>query len=167
MSAFPTVYPDSISFSQGEPQLSEFTSFGVGPIRFRNNNYINGQRFTLEFQYLQQASVDLIRAHYKQSQGTAGQFLVPIEILGSVNIIDPGSLFRYVETPSEVHFGLYFNVTVTIEAVTGIELFFHLDGGPATLPAEEAFTKFMFDGTAPFILNGSTSALATLTLNAD
>jgi len=167
MTTFPTLYPNSISFSQGLPQVSEYTSFGVGPIRFRNNNFINGQQFTLEYLNLQQTDVDSIRNHYTQNQGTAGQFLVPSAIFGSVNITDSASLFRYVETPAEEHFGVYFNVSVTIEAVTGIELLFHLDGGPATLPAEEAFSKFVFDGTAPFLLIGSTSSLATLILNAD
>jgi hypothetical protein len=167
MTTFPTLYPNSFSFGLGLPQVSEFTSFGVGPIRFRHNNFINGQRFALEYLNLQQTSVEAIRNHYSQNQGTAGEFLVPSAIFGSVNIIDSASVFRYVETPVEEHFGIYFNVIVTIEAVTGIELLFSLEGGPATLPAEEAFSKFVFDGTAPFILNGSDPALATLTLNAD
>lgn len=167
MSTFPTLYPDSISFSHGLAQVSEYTSFGVGPIRFRNNNFINGQRFTLEYQNIQQASVNLIRDHYTENGGTAGEFLVPTAILGAANIVDADSGFRYVETPTEEHFGLYFNVTVTLEALRGLQLEFRLNGGPATLPAEEAVSKFVFNGTAPFILNGSTSALATLILKAD
>lgn len=42
-----------------------------------------------------------------------------------------------------------------------------LDGVPAVLPAEEAYNKYLFAGTAPFILEGSTTALATLVLNAN
>lgn len=167
MSTFPTLHPDSISFSHGLAQVSEYTSFGIGPIRFRNNNFINGQRFTLEYQNIQQSSVNLIRSHYNQSGGTAGSFSVPTAILGAANIVDPDSGFRYAATPTEEHFGLYFNVTVTLEALRGIQLEFVLNGGPAALPAEVAFSKFVFDGTAPFILNGSTSALATLILKAD
>lgn len=167
MTAFPTIYPTSISFDHGEPQVSEYRSFGVGPVRFRNANTINGQSVTFEFVGINQASIDLIRDHYVQNQGTAGRFGVPIAILGGLNIADSASVFRYVQTPVEEHYGIYFNVKVTLEALTGIELFFVLDGGPATLPAEEAFTKLVFDGTAPFLLQGSTSALATLILNAD
>ena len=164
---FPTLYPNSISFSHGLAQVSEYTSFGVGPIRFRNNNFINAQRFTLEYQNIRQASVDLIRTHYIENGGTSGDFLVPTSILGAANIVDGDSGFRYVETPQEQHFGVYFNVTVTLEALRGLQLEFALNGGPAALPAEEAVSKFVFDGTAPFMLNGSTSALATLILKAD
>lgn len=167
MTAFPTIYPTSISFDHGKPQVIEYRSFGVGPVRFRNTNTINSQAITFEFVGISQASVDLIRDHYVQNQGTAGRFGVPVAILGGVNIADANSVFRYVQTPKEEHYGIYFNVSVTLEALTGIELFFILDGGPATVPAEEAFLKLVFDGTAPFKLQGSTSALATLVLNAD
>ncbi len=166
MADFPAVYPDSISFTHGLPRVSEYTAFGVGPIRFKNNDDVNLQTFTLEYQYLQQASVDLIRAHYIQNQGTAGEFAVPTAVLGSVGVTDSSSVYRYVETPQEQHFGFYFNVTVTLQAVQGVSLRLNLDGGSAALPAEEAFTKYVFAGTAPFILDGSNSATATLILDA-
>jgi len=167
MSAFPTIHPGSISFDHGDAQVSEYTTFGVGPIRFRHNNFINNQRFSIVFQDIQQSDIDLVRAHYIESQGTAGEFTVPLSVLGNVNVFDTSSSFRYLSTPVEEHFGVYFNLTVELAAVQGIELLFRLDGGPAVLPAEEAFSKYVFDGTAPFILNGSTSALATLILKAD
>lgn len=166
MSDFPAVYPDSISFTHGLPRVSEYAAFGVGPIRFKNNDNVNLQTFTLEYQYLQQSSVDLIRTHYIENQGTAGEFAVPIAVLGNLGILDASSVYRYVETPQEQHFGFYFNVTVTLQAMQGVSVRLILDGGPATLPAEAAFSKFVFDGTAPFILNGSDSATATLILNA-
>lgn len=165
MPSFPTLYPDSISFDHGQSQVSEYTAFGIGPIRFRNNNFINAQVFTLEYQYLQQASVDLIRNHYVESQGTADEFSVPIAVLGSVGVTDATSLYRYVETPQEEHFGVYFNVTVTLQAVRGIEITFGLDAGGATLPSEESVSEFVFEGTAPFILNGSIASEATLILD--
>lgn len=167
MTDFPTIYPSSISFDHGRPQVSEYTAFGVGPIRFRNNNYVNSQTLTLEYTYIQQTEIDAIRDHYNGNQGTAGEFLVPISVLGGIGITDSTTLYRYLETPNEEHFGVYFNLTVTLQAVEGIELLFTLDGGPAVLPSEESFSKLVFDGTAPFILNGSTSALATLICNAD
>lgn len=167
MADYPTLHPDSITFDHGQPQVSEYTAFGVGPIRFRNNNFVNGQNFTLEYRFIQQSSVDLIRDHYIESQGTAGEFSVPAAIFGGIGVTDSSSLYRYVDTPEEEHFGVYFNLTVSLQAVEGIEMKFVLDGGPAILPAEEAFSKFVFDGTAPFILNGSDPSLATLILNAD
>lgn len=127
---------------------------------------MNAQRFTLQYKGIQLSDVDLIRTHYDVNHGTAGVFSVPLAVLGSVNIVDSNSSFRYLETPREEHFGVYFNVTVQLIAVSGLEMLFHLDAGPAALPAEEAVSKFVFVGTAPFILNGSTGALATLTLNA-
>ena len=42
-----------------------------------------------------------------------------------------------------------------------------LNGGPAVLPEEQSFNRGVFSGTAPFILNGSTTALATVIANAD
>lgn len=167
MTDYPTLHPDSITFDCGQPQISEYSAFGIGPIRFRNNNFVNGQNFTFEYRFIQQSSVDLIRNHYLQNQGTAGEFSVPIAILGGIGVTASSSLYRYVETPQEEHFGVYFNVSVTLQAVEGIEMKFTMNAGPATLPSEESVSTFVFDGTAPFILNGSTSALATLTLNAD
>lgn len=162
MASFPTIYPNSISFDHGQPQVSEYTAFGIGPIRFRNNNFINGHTFTFEYLHLQQASVDLIRTHYIQSQGTASTFTVPAAILGSIGVTDPASLYRYVDTPQEEHFGVYFNLTLTLQAVEGIQMEFKLDGGSTTVPPEEAVDEFVFVGTGPFILNGSPASQATL-----
>jgi len=167
MTVFPTIYPTSITFDHGQPQVTEYQSFGIGPVRFRNANTVNDQNLTFQFTGISQASVDLIRDHYVQNQGTAGEFSVPVAIFGGLNVADASSNFRYLDTPREEHFGVYFNVTVTFQALRGVDMFFILDGGPATLPAEQAFSKFVFDGNSPFILNGSTSALATLILNAN
>ena len=168
MAAFPTLYPNSVTFNHGLPQVSEYTAFGVGPIRFRHTNLVNSQEYTLTYQGIQQSAVDLIRNHYVQSQGTAATFNLPTEILGGINTADTSSLFRYLETPVEEHFGVYFNVTVRLQTVEGVDTLSILNGGPAALPAEEAFSSIAFvEGTAPYILNGSSSELATLILNAD
>lgn len=167
MTAFPSLYPNSISLTQGLPQTSEYTAFGVGPIRFRHNDNVNQQDFQLVYTAIDQASIELIRNHYKNNNGTVGTFSVPIAILGGLKITNSNSKYRYVETPTEQHIGLKrYNVTISIVAVEGMEIAFILDGGPATLPAETAFDEFVFSGTAPFILNGSHSSTATLILNA-
>jgi len=166
MTTFPTLYPDSITFDHGLPQVSEYAAFGVGPIRFRNSNLVNSQVFTLEYQNIQQSSVDLIRDHYIQNQGTAGSFAVPSSIFGGINLLDANSRYKYAETPTEQHFGVYFSLSVTLQALEGVDTLSILNGGSATLPSEESFSSIAFEGTAPFILNGSSSVLATMTLNA-
>lgn len=165
MSDFPTLYPNSITFTHGVPQVSEYTSFGVGPIRFRNTDFVNGQTFTFTYESVQQTVVDQIRNHYNAVMGTAGTFSVPTALFGGVSITDSASEYRYVDTPQEEHFGVYFNLTLTIQAISGIQATFVLDAGDATLPAEQPFNKYVFNGTEPFTLNGSTPALATLLLN--
>ena len=167
MSDFPALEPTSISFDYGVSATSEYNAFGVGPVRFRHSEFINSARFLLEYEAIQQSDINLIRAHYRQNQGIAGEFSVPPAILGNVNIIDATSKFRYLETPVEEHFGVYFNLSITLVASQGLEPAFTLNGGPAVLPAEATFSKYVFDGTEPFILNGTTAALATLILKAD
>jgi len=166
MTTFPTLYPNSITFNHGLPQVSEYEAFGIGPIRFRNNNLVNGQTYALEYRGIGQDSVDLIRDHYTQNQGTAGSFDVPTSIFGGINLLDANSRYRYAETPTEEHFGVYFNLSVTLQALEGVDTLSILNAGSATLPAEESFSSFTFIGNAPFILNGSASNLATLILNA-
>lgn len=168
MSTFPTLAPNSISVSHGEPQISEYQGFGIGPIRFRHNNFINKQGFTFTYRGLEQASVELLRTHYRTNNGTADRFSVPIALFGGLNVVTSNSVFRYTETPTEEHIGVkLYNVSVSIEAVEGIELLYVLDGGPATLPSEETANAFAFVGTAPFILDGTDSSQATLILNGD
>lgn len=167
MSIFPTIYPDSISYTFGQPQVSEFNAFGLGPVRFRHSKIIDSLVFTFEFRNLQQADIDSIRDHYANSSGTAGTFQVPSAIFGGVGVTTAAAEFKYIETPSEEHFGVYNNVTVVIQDMTGVDPTFILDAGDATLPAEAAFTSFVFNGTAPFILKGTDSATATLILNGD
>ena len=58
MSTFPSLIPNSINFDFGTPQISEYSAFGIGPIRFRHTDFINGQTFSLKYQGLDQASID-------------------------------------------------------------------------------------------------------------
>ena len=167
MTTFPSLVPNAISLNHGSPQVSEYQAFGVGPIRFRHNNYVNGQEFQLVYQALDQDSIELIRSHYQDNGGTSGRFEVPTSILVGLNATDASSKYRYAETPTEEHIGLQrYNITISLKAIEGLLLQFTLNSGSATLPAEEAFDEFVFTGTAPFILNGSTASQATLILNA-
>ena len=91
MTAFPSLYPNSISLTHGLPQVSEYAAFGVGPIRFRHNDNVNQQDFQLVYRALDQASIELLRDHYYHNSGTAGTFEVPIAILGGLNVTNTSS----------------------------------------------------------------------------
>lgn len=163
MSAFPSLVPNAISLSHGSPQVSEYQAFGVGPVRFRHNNYVNGQEFQLVYQALDQESIESIRTHYQDNGGTSGQFTVPISVLALVDTTDASSKYRYTETPTEEHIGLQrYNITISLKAIEGILLEFALDAGGTTVPPEESVDEFVFVGTGPFILNGSPASQATL-----
>ena len=163
MSLFPSLAPNSISLDFGVPQVSEYSAFGVGPVRFRHTDYVNSQAFSLKYEGLDQTSIELLRNHYLNNNGTAGEFSVPSGVFGGIEVTDAASIYRYTTTPTEEHIGFQrYNVTISIRAIEGVLLEFILNGGPATLPAEEPFDKYVFSGTAPFILNGSSASLATL-----
>ena len=163
MTAFPSLVPNAISLNHGSAQVSEYEAFGIGPIRFRHNNYVNGQEFQLVYQALDQESIELIRSHYQDNGGTSGQFTVPTSVLALVNTTDSASKYRYTETPVEEHIGLKrYNITISLKAIEGLLLEFALDAGGTTVPPEETVDKFVFSGTGPFILNGSPASQATL-----
>lgn len=163
MSAFPSLVPNAISLNHGSPQVSEYQAFGIGPVRFRHNNYVNGQEFQLVYQALDQDSIQSIRSHYQDNGGTSGQFTVPTSVLALVDTTDASSKYRYMETPTEEHIGLQrYNITISLRAIEGVLLEFTLDAGGPTLPPEEEVDDFVFVGTGPFILNGSPASQATL-----
>ena len=163
MTAFPSLVPNAISLNHGSPQVSEYEAFGIGPVRFRHNNYVNGQEFELIYQALDQDSIELIRSHYQANGGTSGQFAVPTSVLALINATDSSSKYRYTETPTEEHIGLQrYNITISLRAIEGVLLEFTLDAGGPTLPPEEEVDDFVFVGTGPFILNGSPASQATL-----
>lgn len=166
MSDFPELIPTSISFSHGRPNISEYRAFGTGPITFRHSYYVNDQTMELQYVGLSEASVQEIRDHYNVVGGIFGTFNAPVSIWGGAGIAQTSSQYKYVETPQEVHTGLYFNVTVSLRLLQGRLISFVLDGSGAELPAEEAVEALVFDGTAPFVLEGSTSGTATLILDA-
>ena len=167
MSDFPSITPNSVEYDFGVAQVTEYEIFGLGPVIFRNTNSINNQKFSLNYQGLNQASITLLRDHYTDNSGTAGQFTVPADALGDIDFID-GTTYRYEQTPTEEHIGAgLYNITISLLALTGVVLEFVLDGGSATLPPEETVDKYVFDGTSPFILDGSDAATATLILNSD
>jgi len=161
MSIFPSLIPNSINFDFGAPQVSEYSAFGIGPIRFRHTDYINGQTFSLKYQALDQVSIELLRTHYSLNNGTAGEFSVPTTVVGGVNSVNSTSVYRYTTTPTEEHIGFQrYNVTISIRAIEGVLLQFILVGEPAQLGSLAAFDSYVFSGTAPFILDADDASPA-------
>ena len=166
MTTFPSLVPNEISFDQGKANISEYNSFGLGPIRFRHSQYVNGQNLSLTYRGLSQANVELIRQHYKDVGGTHGSFSAPTAIWGGAGLPQSDSIYRYADTPTEEHTGLHYNVSVTLRLLQGVLMQFILDAGDASLPAETTISAFVFSGTAPIILNGTDESTATLRLDA-
>ena len=167
MADFPFLIPNSISFSYGVPQVSEYAAFGVDPVRFRHTDFVNGQEYSITFRALDQEDLQLIRNHYQASGGTANHFAVPTSVLPRINTRDSSTKYRYTATPREEHIGFQrYNITISLRAVEGLELKFILNGGDANADLDYGFVDtVVFVGEIPFILNGSSSALATLRLN--
>jgi hypothetical protein len=152
MVAYPsTLVPDRIAFDLGIQNASEESTF-AGPVRFRHSMQTNGYSLQLTYENLRQSEVDTLRAHYFQSQGVHGYFVVPSAVWGASNPVSPDSLYRYSEPPAEEHFGVYFNVTVSLRIIAGINFLYILEGGGATLPATAPFTSYILTGNAPFTL---------------
>jgi|TARA_R100000479_G_scaffold174010_1_gene121305 hypothetical protein len=166
MSDFPELIPNSISFSHGQPNISEYRAFGTGPITFRHSNYVNDQTMELQYIGLSETSVQEIRDHYNVVGGIFGTFNAPLSIWGGAGIAQTDSQYKYVETPQEVHTGLHFNVTVSLRLLQGKLVSFILDGGGSELSAEQEVEELVFEGTSPFVLEGSDSDAATLILDA-
>lgn len=154
MSDFPSLYADSISYNVGALNMSEEATIGAGPIRFRHSLRTTGGTVSLSYTNLTQTEVQQIRDHWTNSDGTHRYFAVPTAVWGGASVGQSDSVFRYDEPPEEEQFGVYFNVTVTLAMLLGVNLIYVLYGGTATLAAVTAFQSFAFTGNAPFILNG-------------
>ena len=170
MTTFPDLPPDRIGYDFGALNLSEETTIGGGPIRFRHSLSLGGHTLALTYSRRTQTEMQQIRDHYNDADGTHRQFEVPTTIWGTAAVVNTDSLYRYAEPPQEEHLGVFFNFTVRLRVVDGISLLFDLQGGGATQSTitPTAFTSFAFAGNAPFILNGGAadpdSPAATLIL---
>lgn len=159
MADYPELIPDRIGYDFGALNLSEQSTVGGGPIRFRHSLSLGGHTLVLTYNNRTQTEMNLLRDHYNSSDGTHRQFEVPTAIWGTASVVNTDSLYRYAEPPEEEHLGVFFNFTVQLRVVDGISLLFDLQGGGATQSTitPTAFTSFAFAGNAPFIFNGGTA----------
>lgn len=155
MADFPTLYADRIAYDIGALNMSEEATIGAGPIRFRHSLRTTGGRVSMEYTNLTLAEVQQIRDHWVGSDGTHRYFAVPAAVWGGAPVGQADSVFRYDEPPEEEQLGVFFNVTVTLRMLFGVNLLYVLYGGTATLAAVAAFQSFAFTGNAPFILDGN------------
>lgn len=154
MADFPSLYADAISYDIGALNISEEPTIGGGPIRFRHSLRTTGGIVRLSYANLTQAQMQQIRDHWIDSDGTHRYFAVPTAIWGGAPVGEATSIFRYDEPPEEEQLGVFFNVTVTLRMLFGINLLYILAGGTAAARTVAAFQSFAFNGNAPFILNG-------------
>jgi len=156
MADYPELIPDRIGYDFGALNLSEETTTGGGPIRFRHSLSLGGHTLALTYRNRTLTEMQSLRDHYDEADGTHRQFEVPTAIWGTAAVVNTDSLYRYAEPPQEEHLGVFFNFTVRLRVVDGISLLFDLQGGDANQSevTPTAFTSFAFAGNAPFILNG-------------
>lgn len=163
MATFPSIQPDQISYDLGRSSTME-TSSMAGPVVFRLSNIVNNYNLELTYSNLVQSQVDLIRQHYSNSSGTHRTFEVPIALWGGATVVSSDSEYRYDSPPVEVQKGVYYDITINLRVVQGLDMLYILDGDDAVLPAVTAFSSLVFNGNAPFILDAGGSS-PTLTLN--
>lgn len=169
MPAFPTIVPNAISFDFGSLNTSEQPTVGSSPIRFRRSLKATGNSLQLNYVGLSQAQVEEIRTHYSQSDGTHQTFTLPETLWGGYRSASNDSVYRYAESPTEQHMGLYYNVTVSLRILTGWLVQTVLQAPPALEPSAFEYSSFFLTGYAPFRIeapDASGSPTPTLIFNA-
>jgi hypothetical protein len=154
MADFPSLYANALSYNIGALNISEEETVGAGPVRFRHSLRTTGGVVNLTYQDLTQAQMQQIRDHYISSDGTHRYFAVPAAVFGGAPVGQSDSVFRYDQPPEEEHLGVFFNVTVALRMLFGVNLLYVLVGGTAATRTVAAFSSFAFNGNAPFILDG-------------
>ena len=121
MATFPALTPNARSLSLGNyPQL-EYTGTSGVSVRFLQNTKRVGQRLSLTYQAITEASLQLIYDHYETQQGTLIDFDLPPEVwagYSSVPISAVDYSWRYAGSFSvEPNTPGRFNVSIELESV--------------------------------------------------
>ena len=154
MYAFPALIPDQLLYDAGYLNVSESSTLSSGPIRFKHSLTVNNHVVKLRYLNRTETEVDRIRQHYLDAAGQHHTFTLPTSVWGGANVVGSASLFRYNNTPEEIHLnGIYHDIDVELVVLTGPDLSYILGGEQATLSAETAVESFLLTGNAPFILN--------------
>lgn len=164
---YPNLSPVSISYDLGGLNISNESTITAGPVRFRHSLRLNNNILTLNYENLTSAEIALIRDHYNKSGGTHYYFSIPDSLVwgsSSGKIVSQSSLYRYNAIPEENQKGVYHDCTVELLILTANNLLYLLIGEDSRLGTgagdpEESFSSFAFNGTAPFVLDGSSSSI--------
>ena len=129
MTTFPSLAPNNISYDFGQSNITEMSTIGSGPIRFRHSLYVNNYNLSLQYTNLTQTQIQSIRDHYFNSATIHDYFEVPSTIWGTATIVPTDARYRYVEPPEEDQRGIYFDVTIQLRVVHGNLVLYVLNGG--------------------------------------
>ena len=173
MADYPSLSPTRISYNLGGLNVTDESTATAGPVRFRHSLRVNNNIMTLTYTNLTETEIGLIRTHYNQSGGLHYYFLVPDSVIwgsSSGTVVPITSKYRYNAIPEEEQKGVYHDCTVQLSILTANDLLYIMQGENAFFGSnigtpEEAFTSFVLNGTAPFILDGDDSTPTLLELN--
>jgi len=119
---FPALTPSARSWTPGTQPMTAFTSLAGAEVRVLHGSTPIGTQLQLSFSNLQEATANLITAHYLLARGTFELFDLPSAVYGGMsgysNIKPAGSLWRYSGAPSVEYVspGVQ-NVSVSLTAV--------------------------------------------------
>lgn len=126
----------------------------MGDVLFQHSEGSDNLQCTATFENILSSEVALIQAHFEQQGGSAISFDVDSSSFwGSIDFVPSDSTYRYVDLPSEEHFGVYNNVSVTLSINVGEVRSFVIVGEFAVLLPETSFDVYPFSGTEPFIFD--------------
>jgi hypothetical protein len=129
MATFPALEPATRGYDFGLFPLSEEPSVSAGAVRFRHGTTPQNYQLTLGYVDMLDSEASLIRQHFQGQGGGYRSFLLPAIIWKghsfAGNIVPTGTLWRYIEAPTEEHrSGGYVSLTVTLgsDGIGDIEL---------------------------------------------
>jgi len=154
MAQFPAISPSSISLSLGGSNITRVETMTMGDVLFEHSASTDNLKCTATFENILSSQVASIDSHFQGQGGSALSFSVDASTFwGAIDFVPSNSKYRYVEPPSDEHFGVYNTVSVTLSIALGVIRDFLIAGEPAKLGSNIALDVYPFTGTAPFIFN--------------
>lgn len=107
MATFPAIEPAGRSYDFGVFPLTEQPSLSAGIVRFRHATTPTNYNLELQYSYITEAEITLIRQHYENQAGTYRSFQLPSIIWKghtfTGNVFPVGTRWRYADAPEETH----------------------------------------------------------------